>query len=232
MRRQSLPDRCRLRLASSRARSPAKDRKTVPHGQAHIKSTFNNTIISITDPSGAVVSWASGGQVGFKGSRKSTPYAAQLAAEAAARKAMEYGMSKVDVFVKGPGSGRDTRHPFPAVRRTRGRFHHRRHPQAHNGCRQKKRRTSDSKEKPSHGAYTGPDCKRCRREKTKLFLKGAKCDSPSARSRSGPTRRASTARAVPRRASTCSSCARSRRPAASTGSSRSSSAATTRRRPV
>ena len=110
------------------ARKPRRrDRKSVPVGQAHIKSTFNNTIISITDPSGAVVSWASGGDVGFKGSRKSTPYAAGMAAESAARKAMEHGLKKVDVFVKGPGSGRN-RHPFPAVRRTRSRFHHRRHP--------------------------------------------------------------------------------------------------------
>ena len=85
-----------------------KDKKNVPAGQAHIKSTFNNTIVSITDPSGAVISWASAGQVGFKGSRKSTPFAAQMAAEAAARRAMEHGMRKVDVFVKGPGSGRET----------------------------------------------------------------------------------------------------------------------------
>ncbi len=77
-----------------------RDRKSIPVGQAHIKSTFNNTIISITDPSGAVVSWASGGDVGFKGSRKSTPYAAGMAAESAARKAMEHGVKKVDVFVK------------------------------------------------------------------------------------------------------------------------------------
>ena len=85
-----------------------KERKNVSHGHAHIKSTFNNTIVSITDPSGAVIAWASSGQVGFKGSRKSTPFAAQLAAEAAARRAMEHGMRKVDVFVKGPGSGRET----------------------------------------------------------------------------------------------------------------------------
>ena len=84
------------------------ERKNIAVGQAHIKSTFNNTIISITDPTGAVISWASAGQVGFKGSRKSTPYAAQMAAEAAARRAMEHGMKKVDVFVKGPGSGRET----------------------------------------------------------------------------------------------------------------------------
>ena len=81
------------------ARKPRRrDRKSIPVGQAHIKSTFNNTIISITDPSGAVVSWASGGDVGFKGSRKSTPYAAGMAAESAARKAMEHGVKKVDVF--------------------------------------------------------------------------------------------------------------------------------------
>jgi small subunit ribosomal protein S11 len=75
---------------------------------AHIKSTFNNTIISITDVDGNVLSWASAGNVGFKGSRKSTPYAAQLAAEAAARRAQEHGVRRVDVLVKGPGSGRET----------------------------------------------------------------------------------------------------------------------------
>jgi small subunit ribosomal protein S11 len=85
-----------------------KEKKNVAHGHAHIKSTFNNTIVSITDPAGAVIAWSSAGQVGFKGSRKSTPFAAQMAAEAAARRAMEHGMRKVDVFVKGPGSGRET----------------------------------------------------------------------------------------------------------------------------
>ncbi|MGH2760237.1 MAG: 30S ribosomal protein S11 [Actinomycetota bacterium] len=85
-----------------------RERKNIVAGQAHIKSSFNNTVISITDPEGGLVSWATGGTVGFKGSRKSTPFAAQLAAEAAARKAMEHGMRRVDVFVKGPGSGRET----------------------------------------------------------------------------------------------------------------------------
>src|SRR3712207_9301372 len=80
-----------------------KEKKNVAHGHAHIKSTFNNTIVSITDPTGNVISWASAGHVGFKGSRKSTPFAAQMAAENAARKAQEHGMRKVDVFVKGPG---------------------------------------------------------------------------------------------------------------------------------
>ena len=85
-----------------------KEKKNVAHGHAHIKSTFNNTIVSITDPAGGVIAWSSSGQVGFKGSRKSTPFAAQMAAEAAARKAQEHGLKKVDVFVKGPGSGRET----------------------------------------------------------------------------------------------------------------------------
>ena len=85
-----------------------KEKKNVAHGHAHIKSTFNNTIVSITDPQGNVISWASAGHVGFKGSRKSTPFAAQMAAESAARKAQEHGLRKVDVFVKGPGSGRET----------------------------------------------------------------------------------------------------------------------------
>src|ERR1700712_460808 len=85
-----------------------KEKKNVAHGHAHIKSTFNNTIVTITDPAGAVIAWSSAGQVGFKGSRKSTPFAAQMDAEAAARRAREQGMRKVDVFVKGPGSGRET----------------------------------------------------------------------------------------------------------------------------
>ena len=84
------------------------DRKNIAVGQAHIKSTFNNTIISITDPQGNVIAWQSGGTVGFKGSRKSTPFAAQLAAETCAKAAMEHGLRRVAVFVKGPGSGRET----------------------------------------------------------------------------------------------------------------------------
>jgi small subunit ribosomal protein S11 len=85
-----------------------KERKNVTHGVAHIKSSFNNTIVSISDLEGNVLSWASAGNAGFKGSRKSTPFAAQLAAEQAARRAMEHGVRKVDVVVKGPGSGRET----------------------------------------------------------------------------------------------------------------------------
>ncbi len=84
-----------------------RERKSVPRGRAYIKSTFNNTVISLTDPNGNVLSWGSAGTAGFKGSRKSTPFAAQMAAEQAARRAMEHGLRQVEVFVKGPGSGRE-----------------------------------------------------------------------------------------------------------------------------
>jgi small subunit ribosomal protein S11 len=85
-----------------------KAKKLVSEGVAHIHSTFNNTIITITDPVGNTVAWSSAGSVGFKGSRKGTPFAAQLAAENAAKKAMEYGLRSVQVFVKGPGAGRES----------------------------------------------------------------------------------------------------------------------------
>ena len=84
-----------------------KERKNVPQGHVHIQASFNNTIVTITDLSGAVVSWGSAGTAGFKGSRKSTPYAAALAADSAAKRAMEHGMRQIEVFVKGPGSGRE-----------------------------------------------------------------------------------------------------------------------------
>ena len=84
-----------------------KERKNIPHGVAHIKSSFNNTIVNITDKAGNTLAWASAGNVGFKGSRKSTPFAAQMAAEKCALEAMEQGVRKVDVIVKGPGSGRE-----------------------------------------------------------------------------------------------------------------------------
>ena len=127
--------------ATTAAKKPRrKDKKNVPAGQAHIRSTFNNTIITITDPTGAVISWSSSGDVGFKGSRKSTPFAAQMAAEAAARKAQEHGVRKVDVFVKGPGSGRETAiRSLQAAGLEVGSISDVT-PQAHNGCRPPKRR--------------------------------------------------------------------------------------------
>ena len=117
-----------------------KEKKNVAHGHAHIKSTFNNTIVSITDPMGNVIAWASAGHVGFKGSRKSTPFAAQLAAEKAAKAAMEHGVRRVEVQMKGPGSGRDTAMrslqntglEVTAIKDVT--------PVPHNGCRPPKRR--------------------------------------------------------------------------------------------
>ncbi len=121
-------------------RTRKRERKNVTHGIAHIKSSFNNTIISISDQQGNVIAWASAGNVGFKGSRKSTPYAAQMAAESAARRAMEHGVRKVDIQVKGPGSGRET-----AIRSIQNAGIEITGikdctPIPHNGCRQNKRR--------------------------------------------------------------------------------------------
>ncbi len=92
---------------NSAGRVRRRDRKNIPRGKAYIKATFNNTIVTLTDPNGNVISWSSAGANGFKGSRKSTPFAAQMTAEAAARRAQEHGLRQVDVFVKGPGSGRE-----------------------------------------------------------------------------------------------------------------------------
>ena len=89
------------------SRVSRRERKAIPRGRAYIQSTFNNTIITLTDPQGNVISWGSSGTAGFKGSRKGTAYAAQRAAEAAAKKGMEHGLRQVDVYVKGPGSGRE-----------------------------------------------------------------------------------------------------------------------------
>ena len=93
---------------AKKTRTKKKEKKNITNGVVHIYSTFNNTIVSITDPAGNVIGWSSAGVQGFKGSRKSTPFAAQLAAEDAAKKAMEHGMKNVEVFVKGPGPGRES----------------------------------------------------------------------------------------------------------------------------
>ncbi|OQX26748.1 MAG: 30S ribosomal protein S11 [Desulfobacteraceae bacterium IS3] len=95
-------------MAKRKVRAKKKEKKNILNGVVHIQSTFNNTIVTITDPVGNIVSWSSSGVQGFKGSRKSTPFAAQLAAEDAAKKAMEHGMRNVEVFVKGPGAGRES----------------------------------------------------------------------------------------------------------------------------
>ncbi|MDR3116902.1 MAG: 30S ribosomal protein S11 [Bifidobacteriaceae bacterium] len=121
-------------------RGKKKVKKNVPLAQAHIKSTFNNTIVTITDLQGKVLAWASAGNIGFKGSRKSTPYAAGMASQEAAKKAQEHGVKKVDVFVKGPGSGRETAIRSLSSAGLEVGFIRDVTPQAHNGCRPPKRR--------------------------------------------------------------------------------------------
>lgn len=124
------------------AKGPLKrrERKNIAQGHAHIKSTFNNTIITITDMVGNVVSWQSAGSVGFKGSRKSTPFAAQMAAEQCARTAMEHGMRKVEVYVRGPGAGRETAIRTLAATGLEVSGIRDVTPVPHNGCRPRKRR--------------------------------------------------------------------------------------------
>jgi len=121
-------------------RGPRREKRIIPRGQAHIQATFNNTIITLTDPTGNTVAWASAGTAGFKGSRKSTPYAAQLAAQQAARAAQDSGMRELDIFVKGPGPGREA-----AIRSLQAAGMLVRSitdltPIPHNGCRPPKRR--------------------------------------------------------------------------------------------
>ncbi len=127
-------------MATPAPRKKRKASKNITHGVAHIKSSFNNTIITFTDQDGNALSWASAGNVGFKGSRKSTPYAAQMAAEQAARRAMEHGVRRVDVVVRGPGSGRET--AIRSIQNTGIEVTGIKDvtPVPHNGCRPAKRR--------------------------------------------------------------------------------------------
>jgi small subunit ribosomal protein S11 len=127
-------------MAKAKRSGKKKIKKNIPIGAVHIQSSFNNTIISISDPQGNVVAWSSGGVAGFKGSRKSTPFAAQLAAENAAKKAMENGMRTVDVYIKGPGAGREA--ALRAIQSAGLKIHLIRDvtPIPHNGCRPPKRR--------------------------------------------------------------------------------------------
>ena len=127
-------------MAKEATRVRRRERKNIVSGVAHVNASFNNTMITITDAQGNTISWSSAGSMGFKGSRKSTPYAAQMAAEAAARQAQEHGMKKVDVFVKGPGSGRETAiRSLGAVGLEVGTIQDVT-PTPHNGCRPPKRR--------------------------------------------------------------------------------------------
>jgi small subunit ribosomal protein S11 len=127
-------------MAGPRRGGPRRTRKNIPSGIVHIQATFNNTIVNITDPNGNTVSWCSAGVRGFKGSRKSTPFAAQLVAEEAARKAMDHGMKAVGVHVKGPGSGRESALRAIANSGLKITFIRDVTPIPHNGCRPPKRR--------------------------------------------------------------------------------------------
>ncbi len=125
---------------AQKKRGRKRERKAVPAGRAYIHSTFNNTVVTLTDPKGNVLAWGSSGTAGFKGSRKGTPYAAQLAAQETARKGMEHGLRQIDVYVKGPGSGREA-----AIRSLQSAGLHITSirdvtPVPHNGCRPPKRR--------------------------------------------------------------------------------------------
>ncbi len=122
------------------ARKPRRERKIVPHAVAHIHATFNNTIVTFVDPSGGTLCWSSGGQIGYKGSRKGTPYAAQLAAKNAADQAQEYGVRSCDVRVKGPGPGRESAIRAVAASGLDIRSIRDVTPIPHNGCRPPKRR--------------------------------------------------------------------------------------------
>src|ERR671913_321513 len=121
-------------------RGRRKPKKNIPVGQAHIKTSFNNTIVSLTDPQGNVIAWESAGAAGFKGSRKSTPFAAQVTADAAARKGMEHGLERVEVLAKGAGSGRETAIRSLQAAGLQVTTVKDVTPQAHNGCRPRKRR--------------------------------------------------------------------------------------------
>src|ERR1043166_4993710 len=160
------------RPAARKKGGKKRERREVRTGIAHVQATFNNTIVTLTDKMGNVVSWSSAGSAGFKGSRKSTPFAAQTAAEQAARKAMEFGLKQVEVFVKGPGAGREAAIrslqavglEITAIRDVT--------PIPHDGCPPPKRRRV---QEAAMARYADPKCRLCRREGMKLFLKGSRC---------------------------------------------------------
>jgi small subunit ribosomal protein S4 len=158
-----------LVVKATRGRTRRRVKKNIAIGQAHIKTSFNNTIVTLTDKDGNVIVWESAGSAGFKGSRKSTPFAAQVTADACARKGMEHGLQKVEVFVKGPGSGRETGHPVAAGGRPRDPGRQGR------DAAGPQRRAAAQAEARLMARDRSPKCKQCRREGMKLFLKGERC---------------------------------------------------------
>ena len=163
-------------------------RKNIPFGQAHIKTSFNNTIVTLTDREGNVIAWESAGGAGFKGSRKSTPFAAQVTAEAAAQKGMEHGLQKVEVYVKGPGSGRETaiRSLQAAGLEVTGVKDVT--PQAHNGCRpaQAAPRIGSERRRRETGQVGDHSASSAAARGMKLFLKGERCLTDKCAGRAPP----------------------------------------------
>ena len=215
--------RCPLHAAPSAA--AASRRRTSPSARRTSRPRFNNTIVSLTDREGNVIAWESAGGAGFKGSRKSTPFAAQVTADAAARKGIEQGLQKVEVFVKGPGSGRETAIRSLSGRRPRGHRRPRRHPAGPQRLPPPQAAGASAWLETLHPSASSAAA-RARSSSSR-----ASAASPtSAASSAARTRRATTAAVARSRASTACSCARSRRPAGTTACSRSSSGSTTRRR--
>ena len=186
----------------AKSNTPKKVRRNVTVGVAHIKATFNNTTVTITDTKGETLCWASAGTSGFKGSRKSTPFAGQMAAQQVAEKAIKFGMKEVDVQVKGPGSGRESAITALQAAGLKIKSIEDVTPLPHNGCRPQEAaasrlraefgvsgtsRCTDLRQATDHESsfgvtdmarITGPVCRLCRREGMKLFLKGSRCDTP------------------------------------------------------
>src|SRR4029079_7399664 len=163
--------------AASRGRTRRRVKKNIAIGQAHIKTSFNNTIVSLTDKEGNVIAWESAGSAGFKGSRKSTPFAAQVTADNCARQGMEHGprhgqghrATEGRVLCQGPGRGARDGDPLAPGRRPRDPRREGRHPAG------AQRRAAEEAEARLVGRDRAPKCKQCRREGMKLFLKGERC---------------------------------------------------------
>ena len=236
--------------AASGSKTKKKARRNVSVGVAYIQATFNNTTVTITDTKGDTLCWASAGTSGFKGSRKSTPFAGQMAAQQAAEKAAKFGVKEVEVRVKGPGSGRESAITALRSRRPEGQVDRRRHaaaaqrlPPAARSAASKSFNVSDSPARnraqlrPTESLiptimarYTGPVCRLCRRDGMKLFLKGTRCDTPKCaiERRDTPAGHAPDA---PRQAHRLRRppCARSKRSSIITACSSASSASTSKK---
>ena len=216
------------RTGGTRGRTRRKVRKNIAVGQAHIKTSFNNTHVALTDREGNVIAWKSAGAAGFKGSRKSTPFAAQVTADLAAREGMEHGLQKVEVFVKGPGVGPRHGDPLAPGRRSRDRHRQGRHPAGPQ--RLSPAQAAARLGASGHGPLHRPEVQAVPPGGHEALPEGRALPDREVRHRAPlRTRPASTAAGARSSPSTSRSCARSRRRSGTTACSRSSSARTTRR---